>query len=90
MMPAEQARVWRAFQADVRHQYRMVALTEDVISRAETFVIRHPLRALDAIHLACALSVPYDPRVGAIQFWTADRQQAAAARAEGLVVELIA
>ena len=70
----------------VRHQYQIVPATDAVYVLAERLVGRHPLRSLDALQLATALTVA--ARGVRLQFWTADRQQAAAARAEGLGVEV--
>ena len=43
------------------------------------------LRALDALHVGCALMVAARlPQIG-LQLWTADKRQARAARSEGLV-----
>jgi predicted nucleic acid-binding protein len=86
---ADRARFWRLFQAHRRDQYRMIALTDDVHARAEQLLFRYSLRAFDAVHLGCALIVSAQlPTIG-LEFWTADRQQAQAARAEGLAVELV-
>jgi uncharacterized protein len=87
---AQRNRLWRLFQTHWRDAYQVVALHPSIFGRAEQLVFQHPLRAFDAIHIACALTaagqLPREP----LEFWTADRQQAAAARAEGLAVELVA
>jgi uncharacterized protein len=58
-----------------------------VLPRARSLCERHPLRALDAIHLAVALSEREElAGEGELVFVTRDADQAAAARAEGLVV----
>jgi uncharacterized protein len=58
-----------------------------VLSRARALCERHRLRALDAIHLAVALSEREElAGEGELVFVTRDADQAAAARAEGLVV----
>jgi uncharacterized protein len=89
-MPAsERDRFWHLFRAHWRDQYQMVAVTEDAYSHAERVLFRSPLRALDAIHVGCALVVAAQlPQIG-LEFWTADKQQAQAARNETLTVELV-
>lgn len=61
-----------------------LALSDDVVVRAVALVAKHPLRTLDALHLASALilaaGAPEKPKVGA-----ADARLVAAAKAEGLV-----
>lgn len=59
-----------------------------VIGRARHLCDRHRLRALDAIHLAVALTdTPVLARSGTVTFVTRDADQAEAARQEGLRVE---
>lgn len=84
------ARLWRTFQAHIRDQYQVIELTETIFERAEQLVFAHPLRALDAIHISCALVGVGAVSAAEIQFWTADRCQADAAAAEGLTVRLVA
>lgn len=87
---ADQTRLWRLFRAHWRDQYQVVAITDDAYAEAERLLFRHPLRAFDAIHVGCALVVAARlPQLG-LEFWTADQQQARAAMAEGLAVEVIA
>ncbi len=87
--PTERTRLWRLFRAHWRDQYQVVAMTEDTYAHAERLLFRSPLRALDAIHIGCALVVAARlPQIG-VEFWTADKQQAHAARIEGLTVELV-
>ena len=79
---------WRAFLADRRERYWPVALTHALLARAEEMVFGYPLAASDALQLACALAVAEQVgRHARLQFWTADAQQARAARSEGLAVE---
>jgi predicted nucleic acid-binding protein len=82
--------LWRLFQTHWRDEYQVVALHPSILGRAEQLVFQYPLRAFDAIHIACALAVAGQVPREPLEFWTADRQQAAAASAEGLTVELIA
>jgi len=85
----ERTRLWRLFRAHWRDQYQVVAMTDDAYAHAERLLFRGPLRALDAIHVGCALVVAARlPQIG-VEFWTADKQQAQAARTEGLTVELV-
>jgi predicted nucleic acid-binding protein len=55
-------------------------LTPDVISRAMGCLESHPLRAMDALHLGCALAVNPD------LFISSDQRQIEASRSEGLNV----
>ena len=81
-------RNWRLFLGHRRRQYQLVPLTEAVLGRAEELVTNYPLTAADALQLACALAVIDRLGIRAhIQFWTADAQQARAARREALTVE---
>ncbi|HET7737811.1 MAG TPA: type II toxin-antitoxin system VapC family toxin [Tepidiformaceae bacterium] len=68
--------------------YTLVDVTDAELGAAELVVQRQPVRALDALHIGMALTVEalLPER---IQFWTADRRQATAARAEGLDVVLV-
>ena len=80
---------WALFLTDLAEQYHVVDIRGSIWSVAHRLLFRYPLRAGDAIHVATALSV--DPtRAEQQTFWTADRQQAHAAREEGLTVELLA
>ena len=86
----EVQRIWRLFQTHRRGQYRRLVLTESAYARAELLVATYPLTAADALQLAGALGAAEElgTRVR-LQFWTADAQQARAARREGLHVELV-
>ncbi len=66
--------------ADVEH-LTMVPIDETVIAASIRLLERHPLRAVDAIHIASAVEA------GCRIFATADDRQHAAARREGLHVE---
>jgi uncharacterized protein len=52
----------------------------------EGLVLRHPLQALDAIHVAAALALRQAMPEAAVAFASFDARQVAAARAEGLAV----
>lgn len=56
----------------------IIELTPDVVSRSILLLENHDLRAMDAIHLACALEW------GADEFVSADERQVKAARKSGL------
>ncbi len=74
-----------------RRDYRRVAVTPAVLVRAEALLWKHPLRAADAIHLACAqtLLAILLPGDGGLTFVTADQRQAEAAQAAGMLVEYV-
>lgn len=55
-------------------------ITPDVLAAVVSLLETHPLRAMDALHVACALACQPDA------FVSADRQQLAAARKAGLRV----
>ena len=55
-------------------------LTPDVLASAVSLLESHPLRAMDALHVACALAVEPD------SFVSADLRQHAAARKAGLKI----
>ena len=82
-------RRWRAFGIHWLNQYEVVEATDRIYRAAEPLVFRYPLRALDALQLASAVAAAAGIAGASFQFWTADRQQADAARGEGLVVELL-
>lgn len=85
----DRRRLWQLFRAHWRDQYQVVAMTDEAYNQAERILFRSTLRALDAIHIGTALVVAAQlPRLG-LEFWTADTQQARAASAEGLTVELV-
>jgi predicted nucleic acid-binding protein len=72
-------------------QYRLVSPKPPVYREAKRLLLRYKLRAYDALQLATALVVVRVSglEVGALEFWTADRDQAGAAQAEGLSVRLV-
>jgi predicted nucleic acid-binding protein len=80
-----------ALEAHAALQYRSVPPRPPVLREAKRLLLRHKLRAYDALHLATALVVA---RVGGLHpqelpFWTADEEQAKAAEAEGLAVRRV-
>jgi predicted nucleic acid-binding protein len=66
----------------VRRQYRVIALRQDVLGRAQLLVTKHPLRTLDALHLASAQVAANVIGTFPI-FVTADQRLLAVAAAEG-------
>ncbi len=87
---ADSARVLARFEADCRPggPLKLLALRPStVIARAHRLVLDHPLRALDAIHLAVALEDGLRlARDDGLAFVTRDRTQAAAAASLGFEV----
>jgi predicted nucleic acid-binding protein len=90
-LPASEAqRVARRVQRHCADRYRLVAITPARVTQANALVQAHPLRAYDALHLACAVAVrealqPYG--LPAPVFVTADAALLTAARAEGFPVD---
>jgi predicted nucleic acid-binding protein len=80
------ARTATALRARFRREwpdFGRVAVSHDVVSRAAVLVGKHPLRSLDALHLASALVVAHGAPE-ALRFGAGDERLVAAARAEGL------
>jgi hypothetical protein len=70
--------------------YALAAITPPVVTRACALLQRHPLRAYDALHLACALAileVIKQQRLSVPVFVAADDTLLAAATAEGFPAE---
>ncbi len=65
-----------------RRQYRVIAVRQDVLERAQLLVAKHPLRTLDALQLASAHVAANVIGMFPI-FVTADRKLLAVAAAEG-------
>lgn len=68
-------------------QYRVIMLDNEIIERAEKLTDKYPLRAADAIQLACAISVSSRLRTNSsyqVIFLSADIRLLAAATEEGL------
>jgi predicted nucleic acid-binding protein len=66
----------------VRQQYRVIALGQNVLGRAQQLVAKHPLRTLDALQLASAHTAASVLGTFPI-FVTADQRLLAVAAAEG-------
>jgi predicted nucleic acid-binding protein len=80
--PARAETALVAFNADLADWSR-VPVDERVLLRAAELIGRHPLRSLDAIHLASALVIR-DEAPTPVRFCSADIRLNAAAEAEGL------
>jgi predicted nucleic acid-binding protein len=84
------ARVEAAFQRLGASVYTWVELEPSVRARAQALVRLHPLRTLDALHLASALganTLLVAAGLPALTFLAADERLLAAARAEGLATD---
>ena len=70
--------------------YALAAITPSVITQACALLHRHPLRAYDALHLACALAIREaiaQQQWAGVRFVAADVPLLAAAAAEGFLVD---
>jgi predicted nucleic acid-binding protein len=81
--------VLERFTAD-REGWGLVEVSQEILSTAETLAADHPLRTLDAIHIASAHLVFKRLALETPAFVTADRRQADAARSIGLRVTALA
>ena len=71
-------------------RYQVIALTQAIVDQACVGLQAHPLRAADAIHLACALTIrriTQEQGLPPPSFVVADTALRAAATAEGFVVD---
>jgi hypothetical protein len=84
--PADILRVRNDFLAQVRNQYTVIELENQVLSRARSLLIKHPIRSLDAIQLASAL---HSSRILTTRptFVSADTRLLATAAVEGLTTD---
>jgi len=67
---------------DIR-DVEIINLTPEVLATATTLLEAHPLRSMDALHIACALEW------GAELFVSSDKRQTTAAGKAGLKIKLI-
>lgn len=75
---------------DWQYRYAIVDVDRQVVSRALDICESRGLRGFDAVHIATAIELQEDRRVRGLPgltFVSADREQLAAAAAEGLPVE---
>ena len=71
-------------------RYHLLAISPALVAHAGVLLQQYPLRAYDAIHLACALLVQRQAQqhnVPLPRFVSADATLLAAARAEGFLVD---
>ena len=90
LMPTNRDRFITRFRQQVRRRYVVVPVDRAIISRAADLCRTHPLRAYDAIQLACALPRRDDDLAAGLPapaFVCADTTLLAAAAAEGLAIE---
>ena len=74
----------------MRLEYSVIALSTAIIRQAEDLLVKHPLRAYDAVQLASALDRTAQligSEIVTPIFVAADRRLLAAAEAEGLVTD---
>jgi predicted nucleic acid-binding protein len=72
-----------------RAYWRLVEVASDVLAAAETLVAAHPLRTLDAIHVASAQLFAARIIAAELIFVSADARQTAAAAAVGMTIRHI-
>jgi predicted nucleic acid-binding protein len=72
-----------------RPYWTLVEVGTDVLAGAETLVAAHPIRTLDAIHVASAQLFAAGVSMPGLTFVSADKRQTEAAAAVGLVVRHI-
>ncbi|MGH2509180.1 MAG: type II toxin-antitoxin system VapC family toxin [Ktedonobacteraceae bacterium] len=86
----ERERLIALFRLDIRKQYHVIPVTVSLYTKAGNLCRIHPLRAYDAIQLACALSIR-NKLISSDQpapvFVSADDKLLDIARAEGFAVE---
>jgi predicted nucleic acid-binding protein len=72
-----------------RAYWTVVEVSEEVLVVAETLVATHPLRTLDAIHLASAKFFAAQVATTELMFVSADKRQTEAAAAIGVQTRLV-
>jgi len=90
VMPSEMRKLRLLIEHHIRLEYFVTALNPAIIRRAEDLLLRHPLRAYDAVQLASALDSAAQSVMNEESspvFVSADRRLLAAAEAEGLTIE---
>lgn len=80
--------ILKRFAAD-REFWALIEVTSDVLQAAEKLVAAHPLRTLDAIHVASAELFADRLATSDLTFVSADARQTAIAAAIGMATELI-
>jgi len=87
---AQAQRLGQRVTAHFVQRYQVISMTQAVVDQACVALQAHPLRAADAIHLACALTIRRIVQEQGLlppSFVVADTALRAAATAEGFVVE---
>ena len=87
---AQAQRLGQRVTAHCAQRYQVISMTQAVVDQACVALQAHPLRAADAIHLACALTIRrivQEQGLPPPSFVVADTALRAAATAEGFVVE---
>jgi predicted nucleic acid-binding protein len=83
---ANATRLQNDFLLHAANEYLVVPVDSSVFAQASSLVRKHPLRTLDALHLAAALkavSLLHEP----MTFVSGDKRQLAAAAAEGFITD---
>lgn len=80
-----------AFEAHAAAEYKLVAPQPGSYLEAKRLLLAHKLRAYDAMHIATALTIVQAAGIkpGQLEFWTGDKDQAAAAKAEEFAVRVV-
>ena len=73
-----------------REYWTLIEVTRDVLRAAETLVATHPVRTLDAVHIASAQTFKDRLSIPDLLFVSADQRQAHAASAAGMAVKHLA
>lgn len=75
--------------ASDRQYWTLIDVGTEVLAAAETLVGAHPIRTLDAIHVASAQLFAARLSIPGLTFVSADRQQTETAVAVGLAVRIV-
>jgi predicted nucleic acid-binding protein len=73
-----------------RAYWTLIEVTSDVLTSAEILVATHPIRTLDAVHIASAQIFKSRLSIPDLLFVSADQRQAQAAGATGMAVKHLA
>ena len=87
---AQAQRLGQRVTAHFAQRYQVISMTQAVVDQACVALQAHPLRAADAIHLACALTIrriAQEQGLPPPSFVVADTALRTAATTEGFVVE---
>ncbi len=87
---AQAKRLGQRVTAHFAQRYQVITITQAVVDQACVALQAHPLRAADAIHLACALTIhriAQEQGLPPPSFVVADATLLVAARAEGFTID---